>query len=262
MPFDMPVGGSDDRVTKTDFSQMSLADFLRDARVPVSLRDARILQIQKASQNNGEMKVSDFLRRDLKEEDAHLRKKQRELQDWLDAMRLRQLSAEIKDFIVKQKKVINTEIETIQETVNTLLVDENDHGPAVDDLRDARSEFKEQARELNRLEKARQSAKTEDELKNVQAAMQAQAKKVEATKIDWRQNLLAYWGTLTTNIKNHPFFSRFFGGTAQAGAASASSGASGGNGSSSGSSNAGDGDAGDGNAQSSSDPDKPHFDPL
>lgn len=201
MPFDMPVDGDDDNEKTPDFSQMSLSDFIRDPRVPISLRDARLLQIQKASQNAGEMKVSDFLRRDLTEEERHLRKKQSELQNWLDEMRFKQFSAEIKGFISEQKDVIETEIQTIQQSVNTLLIDDADHGGPIGDLRDARGEFRSQARELERLERTRQRARTDDDLISVHSALQAQARRTATASNNWRQTFMNYWDGISTNFR-------------------------------------------------------------
>jgi len=174
----MPLDGPADISKTPDFSQMSLSDFLKDARVPTALRDGKLLELQRSSTNAGDMKVSDFLRRDLKEEEAYVRKMQRDIQDWLDGLKFEILNARVEVQIKDEKSAVNVEIDKINAVISKLerKKSKSKSKPVkIETLKRAREDLKAYKIELSNLENERSASSALDEIKVVAADVQTTA---------------------------------------------------------------------------------------
>lgn len=121
-----------------------------------------LLQLQRIGYKVGQIKISDFMRRDEDDEIAHKVKQDRGLQDWLDSLRFSDFSDKVSAFIGEQTKVVDKTIDEINETINQLKAMDGDDGdaePAITALRAAKTNLKKQKADLSdssrRLNKAR-----------------------------------------------------------------------------------------------------------
>ena len=131
-----------------------------------------ILQLQRIGYRVGLIKITDFLRRDENEELAHKTKNDRELQDWLDALRFKDFNAKLAEFIDEQKDTVDQNIDSINQAINRLKARpfDKEQEAVIEDLKTLKSEFQNYKTRLRDIDKERKAARTIEDIKTVATA--------------------------------------------------------------------------------------------
>lgn len=177
MPFDFPEF-PDDR--EPDYSRMSHGELLVAPNVPTNLKNYVMLELQRIGFNVGLLKISDFLRRDLQEEEAYVRARQDELQRWLDAMQFQALNSALKGHLRDEKTSVIKDIDVVNSAIGKLEAKgKKKNAGKIQSLKRVKEGLIDYKNDLSDLEKERGQA---DNLNTLQKVAQSTQKATQAAQ--------------------------------------------------------------------------------